>query len=183
MTDRLFSAGRLAAHVGTGIRRTALLLLFSAAVFRGAPAQATSNYEYGADEYVTIVRGMSPDHQYAITAHGGGEMGYDHFHIYLTDAVTGKKIGPLEEIKEILDTGADAFCAKWSKDSQNVTIVWRIDRHEPLKAVSYRIGGGRATATKGPADATNAESQYWADHCGVENVAPSEKVFGTPKKP
>jgi hypothetical protein len=88
------------------------MLLLSAISLR-----ATSNYEYGPDEYVTVSNGISPDGKFAITAHGGGELGYDNFHLYLTDANTGKKIGPLEEIKETLDTGADAFAAKWSKDS------------------------------------------------------------------
>ena len=102
----------------------------------------TSVYHYGSDEYVTIVSGLSPDGKYAITAHGEGDNGYDHFHIYLTDAVSGKKIGPLEEIVDALDTGADAFCAKWSNDSKTVTIIYRVDqlnRYLPLRAVSYRI--------------------------------------------
>ena len=69
---------------------------------------ATSNYNYGADEYVTVAKGISPDARYAITAHGEGDLGYDNFHIYLTNAVTGRKIGPLEEIVGTLDTGAGA---------------------------------------------------------------------------
>ena len=103
---------------------------------------ATSNYEYGPDEYVTIAKGISPNGKYAITAHGEGEYGYDNFHIFLTDGATGKKIGPLQEIVDTLDTGADAFCAKWSTNSQDVVIIYRIDRHEPLKAVSYNIRTG-----------------------------------------
>ena len=112
-------------------------------------ALATSNYQYRPDEYVTIAKGISPNGKYAITAHGEGELGCDNFHIFLTDAVTGKKIGPLEEIVETLDTGADAFCAKWSKDSQQVVIIYRVDRHAPLKAVSYHIANGRARLIKG----------------------------------
>ena len=94
-----------------------------------ASAVATSNYNYGRDEYVTIANGISPDGKYAITAHGEGDLGYDNFHIFLTDTETGKKIGPLEEIVKTLDTGAGAFCAQWSQDSQKVVIVYRIDRH------------------------------------------------------
>jgi hypothetical protein len=41
-----------------------------------------------------------------------GELGYDHFHLYLTDAQTGRKIGPLQEIVKILDTGAGSYVAK-----------------------------------------------------------------------
>ena len=107
----------------------ASLLLFAV-----SSACATSNYEYGPHEYVTVSNGISPDGKLAITAHGGGELGYDNFHLYLTDATSGKKIGPLEEIVDTLDTGADAFAAKWSSDSQQVTIVYRVDHHaRPLK--------------------------------------------------
>ena len=57
-------------------------------------ALATSNYEYGTDEYVTVASGISPDGKFAITAHGTGYLGYDNFHLYLTDAITGKMIAP-----------------------------------------------------------------------------------------
>ena len=56
--------------------------------------RATWNYEYGPDEYVTVAKGISPDRKIAITAHGSGELGDENFHLYLTDAGTGKKIGP-----------------------------------------------------------------------------------------
>jgi hypothetical protein len=144
-------------------------------------ALATSNYEYGPDEYVTVSNGISPDGKFAITAHGEGEYGDENFHIYLTDAVTGKKIGPLEEIVETLDTGADAFSAKWSSDSRQVTIVYRVDRHEPLKAVSYRIAGRRAQRIKGPFDVKSDELlKYWQTHSS--EAKPSPKIFGTPLK-
>jgi len=180
----------MAIHLSSAAQRPAIFLTACRQAIRAAilcglflhagVALATSNYEYGADEYVTIEKGMSPDGKYAITAHGGGDDGYDHFHIYLTNAVSGKKIGPLEEIGQFLDTGADAYCAKWSKDSQQVTIIYRIDRHEPLKVFSYHIGNGRATLIKGPVDATKEQTDYWAKQCGGQ-TAPSEKVFGHPK--
>lgn len=110
---------------------------------------ATSNREYKPNEFVVIVGGLSPDHKYSIAAHGDGELGYDNFHIYLMNAATGKKIGPLEEIKDTLDTGADAFYAKWSTDSKEVAIRYRVDRREALE-VRYRIGPGRAHLIKGP---------------------------------
>jgi hypothetical protein len=142
-------------------------------------ALATSNHEYGSDEYDTVANGMSPDGRYAITAHGDGYLGYDHFHIFLTNAITGRKIGPLEEISEILDTGADAYCAKWSDDSRNVVILYRISRHEPLKAVSYHIAKGRGFPLKGPVDATDKQTFYWGHQCSQSNHA--GKVFGRPK--
>jgi hypothetical protein len=156
-----------------------LLLFLSAILVPATVALATSNYQYGPDEYVTIAKGISPNGKYAITAHGEGELGCDNFHIFLTDAVTGKKIGPLEEIVETLDTGADAFCAKWSKDSQQVVIIYRVDRHAPLKAVSYHIANGRARLIKGPIDVSSKEQiSYWQNQCSQSK--PSEKIFGTP---
>jgi hypothetical protein len=140
MNSRIFGAS-------AKMRALALLASLSAAAI--TCVLGTSNREYGPNEYVVIEGGLSPDRKYSIAAHGGGELGYDNFHIYLMDAVTGKKIGPLEEIKDTLDTGADAFYAKWSANSKEVAIRYRIDRHEALE-VRYRIGNGRAYLIKGP---------------------------------
>ena len=73
------------------------------------------------------------------------------------DASTGKNLGPLEEIVETLDTGANAFSAKWSTDSKEVIIIYRVDRHAPLKAVNYTIVDRRARCIKGPFDVTSEE--------------------------
>jgi hypothetical protein len=100
-----------------------LLLFVSTLLLQVVSVRATWNYEYGPDEYVTVANGISPDGKIAITAHGSGELGDENFHLYLTDAGTGKKIGPLEEIKEFLDTAGNAFAAQWSSDGQQVTIV------------------------------------------------------------
>ena len=149
-----------------------LLLLVSTA------ALATSNYDYGPDEYVAISNGISPDRKLAITTHGEGEMGYGNFHVYLFDAITGKKIGPLEEIVEVLDTDAETFGAKWARDSSEVTIVYRVDRHAPLKSMTYRLAKGRATPlTKKPVDVRDgALLKVWRD-----SKSP-KKTFGTPKR-
>jgi hypothetical protein len=142
-------------------------------------ARATANHLYGANEYDTVMRGISPDNKWAITTHGGGDYGYDNFHVYLTDNVTGKKIGPLEEIVGTLDTGANAFCAQWSADSTQVTIIYRISRHEPLKAMSYRIDKRRAfPLTKAPTDVNADQQGYWTNYGSTAD--PSPKVFGTP---
>ncbi len=136
----------------------------------------TSVYHYGSDEYDTIVSGLSPDGKYAITAHGEGDNGYDHFHIYLTDAVSGKKIGPLEEIIDTRDTNADAFAAKWSPDSRQVTIVYRVGR--PLKAVTYRISDRRARCVNGPFDLKDEDlMRYWQSHTSPSQ--PTPRIFGT----
>lgn len=58
-------------------------------------AQATSNYVYKRNEYVTITRGQSPDGVYSIAAHGEGDIGSDNFNLHLMDGKTGKKIVPL----------------------------------------------------------------------------------------
>ena len=75
-----------------------LLLFVSILLLPVISVRATWNYEYGPDEYVTVAKGISPDGKIAITAHGSGELGDEHFHLYLTDAGTGKKIGPLKAI-------------------------------------------------------------------------------------
>ena len=159
------------------------LILCICAIFISVTAVlATSNYHYGQNEYVTIASGISPDGKYAITAHGEGEEGYDHFHIFLTDAVSGKKIGPLTEIVETLDTGADAFCAKWSNDSKTVTIVYRVDRLDrnlPLRAVSYRISERGAHRLEGPFKVRGSELFAYYQNSQHE-MKPSPKIFGTP---
>ena len=160
------------------IRR--LLIFLCSLVGATTVAFATSNYDYGSDEYVTVAKGTSPNGKLAITAHGEGEYGDDHFHIFLTDVTTGKRVGPLTEIVDTLDTGAGAFCARWSQDSQQVIIVYRVSRHAPLKAVSYQISDRRARRLKGPFDVTSDELiSYWQKQCS--EAKPSEKTFGTPK--
>ena len=99
-----------------------------------------------------MVDGRSPDGKYAIATHGDGDLKYEHFHVYLMDARTGKKIGPLEETaKDLLDTGADAYYAKWSTDSSEVSITYRADRHVAVK-ITYLIAKGRAFRTKEPTE-------------------------------
>ena len=161
-----------------------MLFGICALLIAATAARATSTYHYGSDEYVTIASGISPNGEYAITAHGEGEEGSDHFHIFLTDAVSGKKIGPLTEISEVLDTGADAFCAKWSEDSKTVTIVYRWVDRKTFKAVTYRISKGRAHRLKGPYTVKGAELfALWMEQCsGRLQTKPSPKVFGTPLK-
>jgi hypothetical protein len=114
-----------------------------------AHSGATSNYEYKPDEYVVISDGRSPDGKYSIAAHGEGELGDENFHLYLMNAKTGKTIETLEEVKDTLDTGADAFYSKWSADSREVAIRYRADRHE-ARMVRYRIIDGHAKLLSGP---------------------------------
>jgi hypothetical protein len=155
-----------------------MLVLISA---WAAAALGTDNYSYGADEYVTIARGISPDGKWAITAHGEGAYGYDRFHLYLTDAQTGKRIGRLEEIEKILDTGAGSYAAKWSKDSSKVTIVWRWSRQDPFLSITYRMEGRRAIpVTKTPVEKAKSDElgKYWSENCS--HSKPTPRRFGTP---
>ena len=160
-----------------------LLLFLSILLFPVISVRATSNYEYGPDEYVTIANGISPDGKIAITTHGSGELGDEDFHLYLTDVGTGKKIGPLEEITEYLNTAANKYAAQWSSDGQQVTIIWLVDRHEPLKAISYRITGRRAQKSKGPFNVKDGDAleKFFIKEC-VDEEKPSPKIFGTPLK-
>ena len=158
------------------------LLLTAVLMLAAATVRATFNYEYGANEYVTIWHGISPDGKLAITTHGEGDLGIDHFRVYLFDAASGKKIGPLEEIKEFLDTGAGAYAAKWKKDSSEVTIVYRVDRHAPLKAMSYRFAEGRAfPLTRQPVDLGDDDPLVHLYVESSQGKQSPERTFGTPK--
>ncbi len=165
-----------------------IILRTFAAVFAllipATAALATSTYEYGPEEYVTVASGISPNGQFAVTAHGEGESGSDHFHLFLTNAVSGKKIGPLEGLGEALDSGADAFCAKWTDDSKTVTIVYRWVDRKTFKAVTYRIGKEKARRLKGPYNVTDPNLYgLWMDQCGMgSHSQPGPKVFGAPVK-
>lgn len=143
-------------------------------------ALATFNYAYGPGEYVTISNGISPNGEYALTTHGEGEYGEKNFHVYLFNAKTGKKIGALEEIKEPLDTGAGAFVASWEKDDK-VIVIYRVSRHEPLKAMTYELKEGRASPqSKKPKDVSPQSPllKIWQKY--GSNPAPTQKTFKIP---
>ena len=114
-----------------------------------APAGATLNYEYRPGEYALIEGGMAPDQSYAIAAHGSGSLGDEDFHIYLMAEPEHRKIGVLEEIKDILDTGPGAYRAVWSPGSRFVAISYRSERHVVIFNL-YRIGAKRAYPIAGP---------------------------------
>jgi len=147
------------------------------AVGLSSAALATSNYEYAPDEYVAVSEGLSPSGGYAVTAHGEGTSGYENFHLYLTDADAGRNLGILGEIGKpfLLDTGAGAYAAQWSQDAREVTILYRIDRHLPLKAVTYRVQNARPELIAGPSDASDEQIRYWQEHSS--NPGPSPKTF------
>src|SRR5689334_19289957 len=128
-------------------------LLISLAAVLGlalSPARATSIYNYRKNEYVIINHGLAPNKRVSLAAHGDGEDGDDEFHVWLMAEPEHRKIEALEGIssKNILDTGAEAFHAIWSKDSRYVGVTHRSDRHE-LQLDLYRIEGRRAHQIKG----------------------------------
>jgi hypothetical protein len=159
-------------------QQTTVCLIFALLTICVASAFATSNYEYAKDEYVTISNGISPDKKCLIQAHGEGDLGYDNFHLYLVSASTGKVIGPLSEITDTLDTGAGAFAARWSEDSKTVMIIYRVDRHAPLKSMTYTLAKNRAfPRTKKPVDVTSDSlEEHWIRYgSGYFNPDGSEK--------
>ncbi len=109
------------------------------------PVHATSTYIYKANEYVVIENGLSPDRRFSIAAHAGE----DSFHLYLMDALSGKKIGSLEEVDRTFETGADAYHAQWAPDSHHVAVRYRVE-HNIHVAVMFRIENRRAYAVTGP---------------------------------
>ena len=135
--------------------RTIMILCGMALVCLTAAVYATDNYEYKRGEYALINAGMAPNLRYSIRANGSGELGYDNFHLYLMAEPYAKKIGPLTEIDEILDTGPQAYRARWSPDSTHVALTYRTDRHF-INLLLYRIQKGRAFPVSRPPSLLNA---------------------------
>src|ERR1700759_1019925 len=125
------------------------LLIPLAACLLLAPARATSEYRYGKNEYVVIRDGLAPNKQLAVAAHGWGENNDDAFHIWLMTEPAHRRLVPLANIKDALDSAADAFHAFWSKDSRHVGVAFRSSRHEVTLNL-YRIDGRRAHEIAAP---------------------------------
>lgn len=158
MSIRLMMRAGLAASIALGL---------------AGPANATANYAYKKSEYVTIGRGMAPSGKYSIAAHGDGELGYDNFHLYLMAEPGHRRIGPLEEVKDILDTAASAFSASWSPDSRFVGITHRADRRVEALHI-YRIGKARAFPIATPSLLDAAAGR---DVARVAGVSQTERTF------
>jgi hypothetical protein len=112
---------------------------------------ATSNYTYKKDEYPVIQGGYAPNKLLSVASHGNGEDGYDDFHLYLMAEPAHTKISQLPAIgpDDVLDTGPDAYEARWSPDSQHVAVVFRSDRHIGTLRL-YQIRDGRPQLIRGP---------------------------------
>jgi hypothetical protein len=135
----------------------ALALLAVLGCLVASPASATSNYQYGKDEYVVIGDGLAPSKTLSIAAHGSGEFGYEDFHVWLMAEPAHKRLAVLDNMtctndgvsSPCLDTGADAFTAVWSPDSRHVAVTFRTNRHM-LRLNVYAIEGRRAVLLSGP---------------------------------
>lgn len=134
--------------------RIAAVLALLAGLVAVGEADATANRRYGPNEYVVISNGVAPDGRHAVAAHGDSELGDENFHLYLMGAPSGAeknrpRIGPLEEVSEILDTDAQFYDAAWTPDSRHVALHFRADRHLRV-AMIYRIEARRAFLVQGP---------------------------------
>jgi hypothetical protein len=108
---------------------------------------ATAEHRYGPGEYDLIDHGLAPDGQYAIVAHGDQEGA--HLRLFLVDARTQRRIGPLEEADAGFDSAAEAYHALWSPDSRHVALSYRTDYHVNALLI-YRIEHHRAFPVSGP---------------------------------
>ncbi len=115
------------------------------------PAHATSNHQYGKDEYSIIRHGLAPDRQLSLASHGEGEYGDGNFHVWLMAEPAHRKIMALDNISEEnnLDTAPDAYHAFWSKDSRRVAVTFRRERHQAQLNL-YRVENRRAHLLGGP---------------------------------
>jgi hypothetical protein len=109
-------------------------------------ARATATYDYKPGEFLVIDGGKSPDKKFSIVA---GEDKTGDFGIYLMDAKTKKRLGPLEEVATTLDSAPDAYHAHWSPDSKHVGVSSRSDRHW-MDNVIYQIENRRAYLVETP---------------------------------
>jgi hypothetical protein len=111
-----------------------------------AELRATASYDYKPGEFLVIKGGLSPDKKFSIVAGEDQKLG---FRVCLMDAQTKKRLGPLEEVVEPLDTAPDALYAHWSPDSKHVGISYRSDRHW-TENIIYRIENRRAYLVETP---------------------------------
>ena len=147
------------------------ILLFSLAAwvaFAGAIAHATSNHEYGKDEYAIIRDGLAPDRQMSLASHGEGELGDGNFHVWLMAEPTHRRIVALPDISpdNNLDTAPDAYHAVWSKDAGRVSVAFRTSRHE-VELNLYSIEGSRVREISGPSLFKEVTGREVADRDGV----------------
>lgn len=116
-----------------------------------APAGATSEHQYGKNEYAVIRHGLAPNRELSLASHGAGELGDDDFHVWLMAEPAHRKVVALDDIASDnnLDSDPDAYHAFWSKDSSRVAVAFRRSRHE-VQLNLYRVQGRRIHLLSGP---------------------------------
>jgi hypothetical protein len=116
-----------------------------------APVCATSEHNYGKDEYLIIRHGLAPNQQLSLASHGVGGFGHDEFQVWLMAEPAHRKIMALDDIsaENNLDTDPDAYHAFWSKDSRHVGVAFRSGRHEVTLNL-YRVENRGAHLMTGP---------------------------------
>ena len=123
------------------LRAVAAVTLLLLAAFTAAPAYATAEYDYKANERLIIDEGLAPNKMYAIRAGlAGGKFGF-----FLTTEPSHRIAARLEGIApdEMLDTAPEALHAIWAPDSRHVAIIFRTERHV-LTMWLYAVDGRRA---------------------------------------
>jgi len=123
---------------------TRLLAVVAALVLMAlgaAPARATAEHDYKANERLIIDSGLAPNKSYAIRAGLAGNT----FGFFLTSEPSHKVAARLDGIgaDDMLDTAPDALHAIWAPDSRHVAIVFRTERHV-LTMWLYGIDGRHA---------------------------------------
>lgn len=136
-----------------------------------APAGATSEHNYGRNEYLVVQNGLAPNKQLSVAAHGEGEGGHDAFRVWLMAEPAHRKIAALADISEDnnLDTDPSAYHAFWSKDSRHVGIGFRSSRHE-ITLNLYNVDGRSARLLVGPSLFHEATGRDVKDEDGLRTV-------------
>src|ERR1700759_134864 len=145
-----------------------LMSLAIAACLALAPAGATSNHQYAKGEYGVIRDGLAPNKQLSLASHGEGELGDDHFHVWLMAEPAHRKLVALDSIGDDnnLDTAPEAYHGFWSKDSRRVGVAFRSSRHEVTLNL-YRIEGRHGYLIKSPDLFNEATGREVADDDGL----------------
>jgi hypothetical protein len=132
-------------------RRTIWLVLAALLALGIAPVRATDTHDYTSGEYAIIRDGLAPDKRKSLAAHGDGEGGSENFHVWLMAEPAHRRIAALDDIGDSnnLDTGPDAYHARWSDDSHHVAVAFRSGRHE-VQLNLYRVASGSAHLIAGP---------------------------------
>lgn len=116
--------------------------LLVCAIFCGSLC-AQPPYKNG--QYVTITNGISPDHRFALAAHGDGASGTGHFQVYLVSELAHKKVSQVTQLSNMIVAAPKRYEAFWSPDSSHVALSYidRTSQHSNTLEL-FRIENGKA---------------------------------------